>query len=196
MATSTVSASGRASNARVAVRVVIALLVLALLVFLAFDVWFYRAVQASMPRYEGSVALAGLSQPVTVAFDAQGVPTVNAATLDDLVAGGREPALPARDGPAETAERGDDRARLAGLLAALPERYRVPVVLRHVDDLTYAELAEALGRPEGTLKAQVHRGLAMLRAAAVDAGLEGWPEAKFAAEFEAGPEARTVEVSA
>ena len=84
MATSTVSASGRASNARVAVRVVIALLVLALLVFLAFDVWFYRAVQASMPRYEGSVALAGLSQPVTVAFDAQGVPTVNAATLDDL----------------------------------------------------------------------------------------------------------------
>jgi len=119
-----------------------------------------------------------------------------AATLDDLVAGGREPALPARDGPAETAERGDDRARLAGLLAALPERYRVPVVLRHVDDLTYAELAEALGRPEGTLKAQVHRGLAMLRAAAVDAGLEGWPEAKFAAEFEAGPEARTVEVSA
>ena len=84
MATSTVSASGRASHARVAVRVVIALLVLALLVFLAFDVWFYRAVQASMPRYEGSVALAGLSQPVTVAFDAQGVPTVNASTLDDL----------------------------------------------------------------------------------------------------------------
>ena len=84
MATSTVSAPGRTSNARVAVRVVIALLVLALLVFLAFDVWFYRAVQASMPRYEGSVALAGLSQPVTVAFDAQGVPTVNASTLDDL----------------------------------------------------------------------------------------------------------------
>ena len=47
-----------------------------------------------------------------------------------------------------------------GPLAALPERYRVPVVLRHVDDLSYAELAEVLGRPEGTLKSQVHRGLA------------------------------------
>ena len=39
------------------------------------------------------------------------------------------------------------------------------MVLRHVDDLSYAELAEVLGRPEGTVKAQVSRGLAMLRAA-------------------------------
>ena len=53
-----------------------------------------------------------------------------------------------------------------------PERYRVPVVLRHVDDLSYAELAEVLGRPEGTLKAQVHRGLAMLRAAMAGTELE------------------------
>jgi RNA polymerase sigma-70 factor (ECF subfamily) len=51
-------------------------------------------------------------------------------------------------------------------VAALPQRYRIPVVLRHVGDLSCPELAEVLGRPEGTLKAQVHRGLAMLRAAA------------------------------
>ena len=50
--------------------------------------------------------------------------------------------------------------------------YRVPVVLRHVDDLTYPELASALGRPEGTLKAQVHRGLAMLRTAMAGTDLE------------------------
>jgi RNA polymerase sigma-70 factor (ECF subfamily) len=92
--------------------------------------------------------------------------------LDGLMADGREPATPERDGPAEAALGRDERERLARALAALPERYRLPVVLRHVDDLSYAELAEVLGRPEGTLKAQVHRGLAMLRAAAVDAGLE------------------------
>jgi len=92
--------------------------------------------------------------------------------LDDVMAEGREPAAPSRDGPAAIAEQNADRDRLAALLVALPERYRVPVVLRHVDDLSYAELAETLGRPEGTLKAQVHRGLAMLRAAAVEAGLE------------------------
>lgn len=92
--------------------------------------------------------------------------------IDDLAEAGREPAAPVEHGPVALAERAAERERLATLLASLPERYRVPVVLRHVDDLSYAELAEALGRPEGTLKAQVHRGLAMLRAAARDAGLE------------------------
>lgn len=49
------------------------------------------------------------------------------------------------------------------LLATLPPRQREAVVLRHVDGLSYAEMAEALQRPEGTLKAQVHRGLSALR---------------------------------
>src|SRR6266566_5275609 len=48
-------------------------------------------------------------------------------------------------------------------LAALPERYRAAIVLRHVDGLSYPEMSEVLGRPEGTVKAQVHRGLALLR---------------------------------
>jgi RNA polymerase sigma-70 factor (ECF subfamily) len=66
----------------------------------------------------------------------------------------------------EAAVLGRERAeRLARALAALPLRYRAPVVLRHIDDCTYAEMAGILGRPEGTLKAQVHRGLALLRAA-------------------------------
>jgi RNA polymerase sigma factor (sigma-70 family) len=97
---------------------------------------------------------------------------VSTSPLDALTEAGREPAAPAHDGPAEQVVRAADRERLAALLAALPERYRVPVVLRHVDDLSYAEMAEVLGRAEGTVKAQVHRGLAMLRAAAVEAGLE------------------------
>ena len=37
-------------------------------------------------------------------------------------------------------------------------------MLRHVDGLSVAEAAEALGKPEGTVKAQVHRGLRELRA--------------------------------
>jgi RNA polymerase sigma-70 factor (ECF subfamily) len=96
-------------------------------------------------------------------------PGVPMASLLDV---GSEPRASAASGPAATAERHDARDRLAALLANLPERYRVPVVLRHVDDLSYAELAEVLGRPEGTLKAQVHRGLALLRTAAEAAGLK------------------------
>ncbi len=53
----------------------------------------------------------------------------------------------------------------ANRLLALPERYRAPIVLRHIDGLGYDEIAVALERPEGTVKAQVHRGLALLRAA-------------------------------
>ena len=51
----------------------------------------------------------------------------------------------------------------ADLLLTLPPAYRSAVVLRHVDGLSYPELATALDRPEGTVKAQVHRGLAELR---------------------------------
>jgi RNA polymerase sigma-70 factor (ECF subfamily) len=40
---------------------------------------------------------------------------------------------------------------------------RAAVVLRHVDGLSVAETAQALGRPEGTVKAQVFRGLRELR---------------------------------
>ncbi len=56
-----------------------------------------------------------------------------------------------------------ERERLVAALAELPERYRVPVVLRHIAELGYAEIADLLGCPVGTVKAQVSRGLAALR---------------------------------
>jgi RNA polymerase sigma-70 factor (ECF subfamily) len=60
---------------------------------------------------------------------------------------------------------GHARDLWAGLLSGLPPAQRTAIVLRHVDGLSYAEMAEVLGRPEGTLKAQVHRGLAALQTA-------------------------------
>lgn len=84
MATTTLSSPPRASNARVALRVVIALLLLVLVAFLAFDVWFYRAVRAALPQVDGTIQLAGLQRPVTVSRDALSVPTITAANLDDL----------------------------------------------------------------------------------------------------------------
>jgi RNA polymerase sigma-70 factor, ECF subfamily len=70
-----------------------------------------------------------------------------------------------RPGPHDSAVRREAAHHWAALVAALPATYRAPIVLRHVDGLSYAEMSQALGRPEGTLKAQVHRGLALLRAA-------------------------------
>ena len=97
---------------------------------------------------------------------------VSTTPLDALVEAGREPVADAASDPAGTALRTADREWLAARLAALPERYRAPIVLRHVDDFSYAEIAAVLGRPEGTLKAQVHRGLALLRAAIAATELE------------------------
>jgi RNA polymerase sigma-70 factor (ECF subfamily) len=70
----------------------------------------------------------------------------------------------AEDPPAR-AERVEQADELGALVAALPERYRVAVVLRHVEDFRYAEIAELLGQPVGTVKANVHRGVRLLRAA-------------------------------
>jgi RNA polymerase sigma-70 factor (ECF subfamily) len=74
-------------------------------------------------------------------------------------------------GPEAAAGAREARAELAEVLFALPEIYRVPVVLRHVTGLGYGEIAEVVGSPVGTVKAQVHRGLRMLASALEDAPL-------------------------
>ncbi len=75
------------------------------------------------------------------------------------------------EAPEQAAERQDEQARLAAIVATLPERYRAAVVLRHVQGLSYPEIAAALGQPTGTVKSNVHRGVAALRAALDAAGL-------------------------
>jgi RNA polymerase sigma factor (sigma-70 family) len=72
-------------------------------------------------------------------------------------------AAPAAAEPAAVAERREDTERWAELLAALPRGWREAVVLRHVEGLPYAEVAEVLGRPVGTVKTHAHRGVRQLR---------------------------------
>jgi RNA polymerase sigma factor (sigma-70 family) len=66
------------------------------------------------------------------------------------------------DPPAVIAGR-ESADELSAVLLQLPPSLRSAVVLRHVDGLSIAEIAEALGRPEGTVKAHVSRGLDRLR---------------------------------
>lgn len=70
-----------------------------------------------------------------------------------------------RDAPDVRVERADSARALRALLDTLPDRYRAAVVLRHVYDLSYAEAARSLRAPVGTVKANVHRGMRMLREA-------------------------------
>jgi RNA polymerase sigma-70 factor (ECF subfamily) len=50
-------------------------------------------------------------------------------------------------------------------LSALNQHQRNAVVLRHVLDMSVADISQATGRPEGTIKADIARGLDRLRSA-------------------------------
>ena len=56
-----------------------------------------------------------------------------------------------------------DEAAWDRRLGSLNRHQRTAVVLRHVVGMGVAEISEITGRPEGTVKADVHRGLARLR---------------------------------
>ena len=77
-----------------------------------------------------------------------------------------EGALPQADGddrPEVAYATRERRALLAARLMALPEHFRIAVVLRHIEGLAYGEIAALLEQPEGTVKAHVHRGTLLLR---------------------------------
>lgn len=67
-----------------------------------------------------------------------------------------------------------DRMAIDAALAQLPETFRVPLVLRDVGDLEYAEIAETLDVPVGTVKSRIARGRAQL-IELLDAGNQAGP---------------------
>ncbi len=93
------------------------------------------------------------------------------AALDELRRKRRRPlpadptrptaAEPARHGPS-LEERVGTRLDVDAALAMLPDEFRVAVVLRDLCDLDYAEIADALDIPPGTVRSRISRGRALL----------------------------------
>jgi penicillin G amidase len=63
---------------------VIGLLGLLLLVFLVVSGWVYVRAHRALPQVDGTITIPGLTAPVNVIRDAQGVPHIQAANVDDL----------------------------------------------------------------------------------------------------------------
>jgi RNA polymerase sigma-70 factor (ECF subfamily) len=66
-------------------------------------------------------------------------------------------------GPLDQTLDAEERERVRLAVAALRDPYREIVTLRFFGDLSIAEIATTVRRPEGTVKAQLHRGLRQLR---------------------------------
>jgi RNA polymerase sigma-70 factor (ECF subfamily) len=95
------------------------------------------------------------------------------APLEAAAAGG---GAEAAESAAEALERGELRAALAAAIAALPDEARRTLELREIDGQSYAEIAECLGIPKGTVMSRLHYARRRLRAALVASGAVEAPE--------------------
>ena len=67
-----------------------------------------------------------------------------------------EPTLAAGDNQHQAVEESEVRATVQAALARLPRPQREVVILRHFADLSYQEMADALGIPEKTVKSRLY----------------------------------------
>lgn len=124
------------------------------------------AIVRGLPRFDGRAAFSTWAYRVAAN-----------ASLDELRRRRRRPAPSGSDSdrtvtdavdPAagrsieDVAARLTDGPALEAALSRLPDDFRIPVVLRDVADLDYAEIAGALGIPIGTVKSRIARGRAQL----------------------------------
>jgi RNA polymerase sigma-70 factor, ECF subfamily len=61
------------------------------------------------------------------------------------------------DGPDVLMEAAELEALMQRAIAALDEEHRLLVILRDVEELSYQEIGEITGLPEGTIKSRLHR---------------------------------------
>jgi RNA polymerase sigma-70 factor (ECF subfamily) len=88
------------------------------------------------------------------------------AALDEARRSSRRPRpvdeLPAAVAAVDGTAAVDARLDVDGALATLPEEFRVAVVLRDLCDLDYADIAEVLAVPPGTVRSRISRGRTLL----------------------------------
>ena len=60
-------------------------------------------------------------------------------------------------------EREQLRDTVGRAIAAVPEKYRLSLVLRDIEGLSYEEIAQALGIPGGTVRSRINRARSMLK---------------------------------
>ena len=73
-------------------------------------------------------------------------------------------------------EREEERLRVRTALSELPERQRQAILLRRYEDMSYQEIAEAMGTTVAAVQTLLHRAMKHLRAALLSEGATGTNE--------------------
>jgi RNA polymerase sigma-70 factor (ECF subfamily) len=71
---------------------------------------------------------------------------------------------PEDSGPEASALRREAVSEVVAAMSELPPAYRAALTLRHMQQLSYQEVADTLGIPLGTVKTHLHRARAALKA--------------------------------
>lgn len=74
-----------------------------------------------------------------------------------------EAVLPSQAQPERTLLTKEEQTRLHTAIGNLPQHYRLLITLRHLQEMSYAEIAEATEQPLGTVKAGIYRARQILR---------------------------------
>jgi RNA polymerase sigma-70 factor (ECF subfamily) len=70
---------------------------------------------------------------------------------------------PDEAGPESSALRREELDEVLAAMRELPAHYRAALALRHLQELSYQEVADTLGIPLGTVKTHLHRARAALK---------------------------------
>ena len=65
--------------------------------------------------------------------------------------------------PSDLSGQREFASRVRAAVLELPEEFRLPVVLRDLEGMSYDEVAETLSLPGGTVRSRIHRGRCMLQ---------------------------------
>jgi RNA polymerase sigma factor (sigma-70 family) len=65
--------------------------------------------------------------------------------------------------PSDGVEKEEERQHVLTTLRALPEEYRLPLMLRYLQGSDYETISRELGLSNGSLRGLLNRGMAMLR---------------------------------
>jgi RNA polymerase sigma-70 factor (ECF subfamily) len=125
----------------------------------------FARVLASLPRFKGRSKLSTWIYSVTVRTCYDHIRRARRDRHQSLeeVLETAEQDLPDAESPF-AASLASSRARaLERALDQLPDRYRLPIHLFYIEELSYKEIARVLDAPIGTVKTNLYRGLRQLR---------------------------------